>query len=74
MTLVLRKMGKEAVAMIPNDYPAFLKWMPGSNEILIFRQNEEKAREIISRSDLIFCLDYNALNRTSDMEEAIAES
>jgi bifunctional oligoribonuclease and PAP phosphatase NrnA len=57
--------------MIPNDYPGFLKWMPGSNDILIFRQNELKAGEIISGADLLFCLDYSAINRTGDMEETL---
>lgn len=74
LTLLLLKMGKDAVAMVPNDYPAFLKWMPGSNKVIIFRQNEEKAMDIISRSDLIFCLDYNTLHRTGGMEEALRKA
>jgi len=74
LSLLLSKMGKEAIAMVPNDYPAFLKWMPGSNEVIIFRQNEEKAKDLISRSDLIFCLDYNALNRIGAIEEALREA
>jgi len=71
---LLSKMGKEAIAMVPNDYPAFLKWMPGSNEVIIFRLNEEKAKDIISRSDLIFCLDYNALNRIDVIEKALRKA
>lgn len=73
-TLMLRKLGKNAVAMIPNDYPAFLKWMPGSDDVLIFRNNKEKAIEVITGSELIFCLDYSALNRTGDMEEPLRKS
>jgi phosphoesterase RecJ-like protein len=74
LALLLNKMGKEAVAMVPNDYPSFLKWMPGSREVIIFGQNEEKARGIISRSDLIFCLDYNALHRTGAVEQEIRKA
>lgn len=74
LTLLLKSLGKVAVALVPNDYPAFLKWMSGSNDILIFRQNEEKAREIISNSELIFCLDYNALHRTGDVQEALRKA
>jgi phosphoesterase RecJ-like protein len=48
--------------------------MPGNDKILIHRQNEAKAEEIISQADLIFCLDYNALHRTGGMEEAIRKS
>ena len=74
LTLLLNKMGKEAIAMVPNDYPTFLKWMTGSNDILIVWQNEDKARKIISGSDLIFCLDYNALHRTGAIEEALRKA
>lgn len=74
LTLLLKSMGKEAVALVPNDYPAFLKWMDGSNEILIFSQNHEKTLDFISRSDLIFCLDYNALHRTGAIEGALRKA
>ena len=74
MTLMLRKMGKRAVAMIPNDYPGFLKWMPGSNDLLVYRQNESNANGIISSADLFFCLDYSGINRTGDMEEALRKA
>jgi len=60
--------------MVPNDYPAFLKWMPGSEGVIIFRNNEEKARELILSVDLIFCLDYNALNRTENMEDDLRKA
>lgn len=71
MTLMLHKMGKKAVVMIPNEYPVFLKWMPGSNDVHIFRQREKSGREVISGADLFFCLDYSGINRTGEMEEAL---
>jgi len=74
LSLILQKMGKDVVAMIPNDYPAFLKWMPGSDKIIIFRHSTDKAKDIISHSDLVFCLDYSALNRTGDMEDMIRKA
>jgi bifunctional oligoribonuclease and PAP phosphatase NrnA len=74
MTLLLRKMGKKAVALIPNDYPAFLKWMPGSDEIIIFLKNEDIARDALTGADLIFCLDYTAMNRTGGMEETLRKA
>jgi bifunctional oligoribonuclease and PAP phosphatase NrnA len=66
---LLRKLGKNAIALVPNDYASFLKWMPGSENVFIFRNNEDKSKAIISNADLIFCLDYNALNRTDRMED-----
>jgi phosphoesterase RecJ-like protein len=74
LAALLRKQDKEAYAMLPNDYPSFLKWIPGNDLVLIYRTNEQKSKEIIERADLIFCLDYNALNRTNDMEDALRSS
>ena len=74
MAALLRKTGKETVVIVPNDYPAFLKWMPGNDDVIIFGHNEKKAEDFISRADLIFCLDYNALHRTGKMEEALRKA
>jgi len=60
--------------MVPNDYPGFLKWMPGTDRVMIFRNNEEKARQAIMSADLIFCLDYSALNRTEKMEDDLRKA
>lgn len=74
LATLLHKAGKEAIVLVPNDYPGFLKWMPGSDKVIIYKHNKNKAEEIISSADLIFCLDYNALHRTGEMEETIRKS
>jgi len=74
MAALLRKAGKEAVVMVPNDYPGFLKWMPGNDKVIIYRKNEKMADEMISRAGLIFCLDYSALHRIDAMEEPVRNS
>ncbi len=71
---LLRKAGKDAVALVPNDYAAFLKWIPGNDLLLIFQDQEKKAKDFITNADLIFCLDYNALNRTGKMEDELRKS
>jgi len=57
--------------MVPNEYPAFLKWMPGNDNVVIHNRDEESADSILSHADLIFCLDYNTLNRTGSMEDGL---
>jgi phosphoesterase RecJ-like protein len=71
MTALFRKLGKNASALVPNDYPEFLKWMPGSELVIIYNQSSQKAKETLARADLVFCLDYNAMGRTGAMEKAI---
>jgi phosphoesterase RecJ-like protein len=74
MAALLRKSAKEVVVMVPNDYPAFLKWLPGNNEVVIYSNNKIKADGFISQADLIFCLDYSGLNRTDNMEDALRKA
>ncbi len=69
---VLKGAGYEVSVIIPNKFPDFLKWMSASEKIVIFedaKQNE--TFKLIKDADLIFCLDYNAMNRIDKMEETI---
>lgn len=60
----LRKQGKDATVIIPDAYPDFLMWMPGTQDIVRYDKHPEKAEMLIRISDLIFCLDYNTISRT----------
>ena len=53
--------------IVPNDYPHYLKWMPGNDDVLIYEENEEQSDSLINQSDLIFCLDFNKLYRVDTM-------
>ena len=57
--------------MVPNDYPDFLKWMPGNELVMVFEANPTAAESVIASADIIFCLDYNAIHRTGKMEDAL---
>lgn len=70
----LRERGKEAVVVVPNMFPDFLKWLEGSDAILVYETQTEEAKQVITDADLIFCLDYNALNRISRVKDAVSES
>ena len=58
----------------PNDYPEFLKWMPNEETILKYDAQTETCNSIINQADIIFTLDFNALNRTGDMETVLTQS
>lgn len=64
----LRQQGHNAHVIVPNDFPKFLKWMPGVADILIFDRNKEQAVKFIEEADLIFTLDFNDLSRIGAME------
>ena len=72
--LYLKKQGKNATVIVPDDYPFFLKWLPESEHIILYESNKEAANIIINNADLIFTLDFNALHRTGDMQEVLSNA
>lgn len=68
---VLKDAGYEVFVIIPNKFPDFLNWMSESENIIIFEEANIKSKKLIGNADLIFCLDYNALNRIGKMEDTV---
>ncbi len=69
------KQSKHNVTVIcPNDYPNFLKWIPGNNQVLIHDYQTETCNSLIEKANLIFTLDFNALHRTGNMETVLEKS
>ncbi len=68
----LTGLGKQVNIVLPNPFPDFLQWIPGTNTIIFYARQQERAKRIIRDADLIFCLDFNALSRLQEMGEAIA--
>ncbi len=70
----LEKIGHVVKIILPSDYPDFLGWMPGVNDILIFDEFPDESREIVAKAGLIFCLDFNSLDRIDKLGEAVKEN
>ena len=65
---------KEPVVIVPNPFPSFLAWMPGSEHILDYESQKEKSDELIAAAELIFTLDFNTASRLGDMADAILKA
>lgn len=74
MLLWLISRGHQVKLIVPSDYPAFLTWMPHQADALIYAENKIQADQLIKAADIIFCLDFNGLARTHDMQEILRES
>lgn len=70
----LRSLGKEVRIVLPNPFPDFLRWLPGSHLINFYARHEATATPIINEADLIFCLDFCGLARLQDMAQAVADA
>tara|TARA_R110001592_G_scaffold359340_3_gene665646 strand:- start:1312 stop:2376 length:1065 start_codon:yes stop_codon:yes gene_type:complete len=71
MKQFLTAYGKESIAVVPNSFPDFLKWLPGLGELNIYEGNEDKIKEESKSCDLVIILDYNHLGRIKDLKDAI---
>ena len=67
----LSKLQQDAVMIAPNEFPEFLAWLPGSENVLIFEKDRENTTRILHEAELIFTLDFNALHRTGEMEHVL---
>ncbi|MBO3097416.1 DHH family phosphoesterase [Gelidibacter pelagius] len=70
----LIKNNHKATVIAPNDYPDFLKWLPGQDNVVVHESDRTNAERLIESADLIFTLDFNALHRSGEMETPLGNS
>lgn len=68
---ILKQQGHEVTVVSPNEYPDFLKWMKGNEEVLVFEKREEEITSLIKNADVIFCLDFSDLNRIGELGKLV---
>ena len=75
LMLYLQKKGHSVTVITPTDYPDFLKWMKGNDEVIIYGgQTEEQSKSLMDSASLIFCLDFSALNRIDKLGVLVQEA
>lgn len=68
----LIKLGHSVAVIAPTNYPKFLHWMPGNDDVIIYNEGgQEKSKELISSADFIFCLDFSTLSRINELGELV---
>jgi phosphoesterase RecJ-like protein len=70
----LKKQSFDVTVITPSDYPDFLHWLPGHNNVINFEANQAASGEIISQADLLFCLDFNSFSRVEKMAALLEQS
>lgn len=67
----LLKLNQHPVVIAPNDFPNFLAWLPGSENVLVYENDKANCTTILNEAELVFILDFNALHRTGEMEHVL---
>ena len=70
----LIQLGHDVVVISPTNWPKFLSWMPGADDVLDYERNKEAADQLILEAEWVFCLDFNVLSRTKNMEAVLLEA
>ncbi|WP_020528586.1 DHH family phosphoesterase [Flexithrix dorotheae] len=75
LSMYLQKKGHETLVISPDEYPQFLFWMTGNEQVAIYENgNQAELNKKINEADLIFCLDFSSLDRIEKLGEPIAKS
>jgi phosphoesterase RecJ-like protein len=69
----LIQFGHQVTVISPTNWPAFLNWMPGAKKVIDFEMQNEKALIALKETQWLFCLDFNVLSRTRNMEPVLSE-
>jgi phosphoesterase RecJ-like protein len=67
----LIQFGHTVTVISPTNWAGFLSWMPGAKKVLDFEMQNEKALVALKKAEWLFCLDFNVLSRTRNMEPVI---
>jgi len=72
---ILRQLGHTVTVVTPTDYPEFLFWMEGNNEVINYEASQRPAvHKMVQEAHLIFCLDFGALHRINELGQHVAQS
>ncbi|WP_186757390.1 DHH family phosphoesterase [Echinicola salinicaeni] len=72
----LKKKNHEVTVITPSDYPSFLYWMKGNDEVLNYedKDHQEEITEKVAVADMIICLDFSCLKRIHELGELVRDS
>lgn len=74
LLIVFNKLGHYCSVISPNDYPDFLKWLPGNECITILKHSHRKALDILNSAEIIFSVDFNEMKRFRELKDAFESS
>lgn len=74
MAEYIRSYGKQPLVIVPDQFPDFLKWIPGSKDIIRYDKHKSVADTAFAEADAIFCMDFNCVERVDGMSEVLQNS
>ena len=70
--LYLQKKGHTFTVISPTDYPANLAWLPRCESVVVYNEkNRQQCTDLVAEATVVFCLDFNALQRINELGEIV---
>ena len=66
--------GRRSEIALPGAYPRYLSFLDDNGDIILYNENPDSVKDMLTRVDLIIALDFNRLGRIDGMQDAIASS
>jgi len=67
----LKKLGNDVNMMVPNNFPDYYNWLPDSDKIVIYEKQSKYSQKLLKEAEIVFALDYNAINRLGALAEIV---
>lgn len=74
LQLLLEKLHHQVKVIMPSEHPSTFHYLPRIDDIIVFDQEHDRAREALTKAKIIFCLDFNGLDRVDKLGITIEES
>ena len=71
---VLKALGKTVNIVTADCAPRTLQFLPGVRDIVAATRQGDRAHELLSKADLIFCMDFNDPERVDRLTDALTNS
>lgn len=68
---LLLQLNHKITVIMPSEFPDNFSWMLGSEKVMIYDLENEACFEALKPADIIFCLDFNSLERIDKMANAV---
>lgn len=66
--------GKKVTMVVPDAFPDFLRWLPGTERVVRYDKRKDVVEDLLSKADLVFCVDFNAMARVDEMEPVLTQA
>lgn len=71
----LKGRGHKVSIITPTEFPDFLSWMPGSDEIYCYSDEIfSEIKDLFIKAEIVFCLDFSSTNRMKKLQEPYANT